>query len=453
MNEDIAISVKSVTKTYRLYNSHADRVRETFHPFRKKYHNPFSALNDVSFDIKKGEAFGIIGRNGSGKSTLLQIICKILEPTLGTVEVKGRIGAILELGTGFNPEFTGRQNVYINGAILGLKKDEINTRLKNIERFADIGEFIDQPVKVYSSGMFLRLAFASATSVDANVLVIDEALAVGDIFFRQKCYQRLEELRDNGVTIVIVSHAMMEVEEFCDRSLLLDKGKIIFIGTASEAVKRYYLLEQEENIGRQMQQIRDDTPKEQLVCTENYFWPTPEAFLDLSRVSQVSSGWARCTGISICNEQGLPISKFQQGQKASFFYEFELLKDIEVPIGGLEINNERGIIVHGKNTIEYDSSVPFNVSKGRKLRFRQDIALELAIGEYTFTIGLSMISLNNFENRSNFSYFELNEKIVKLCIVPNVSQLTVGFRKKRAPVQLLHHGIANLTGCCHVYRL
>lgn len=451
MNKDIAISVKSVTKTYRLYNSHADRVKETFHPFRKKYHNPFNALNDVSFDIKKGETFGIIGRNGSGKSTLLQIICKILEPTSGTIEVEGRIGAILELGTGFNPEFTGRQNVYINGAILGLKQDEIKARLKNIERFADIGEFIDQPVKVYSSGMFLRLAFALATSVDANVLVIDEALAVGDIFFRQKCYQRLEALRDNGVTIVIVSHAMMEVEEFCDRSLLLHRGKIIFQGTGSEAVKRYYLLEQEENIGRQMQQIPDDTPKEQFVCMENYFWPPPEAFLDLSKVSQVSSGWARCTGVSICNGQGLPISQFQQGQNASFFYEFELLKDIEVPIGGLEIINERGIIVHGKNTIEYDSSVPFNVPKGRKLRFIQDIALELAIGEYTFSIGLSTISLNNFENRSNLSYVELNEKILKLCIVANVSQLSVGFRKERSPVQLLHHGIANLPGCCQVF--
>ena len=246
---------------------------------------------------------------------------------------------------------------------------------------------------------------------------------------------------------------MNEVEEFCDRSLLLQRGKMIFLGTASEAVKRFYLLEQEEQIGGQIQQNNEDTPKEQFVFSENYFWPSPEVFIDLSRVSQVSNGWARCTGAVICDEKGMAISKFQQGEKASFFYEFELMKDIEVPIGGLEINNERGIIVHGKNTIEYDSSVPINVPKGSRLRFRQDVALELAIGEYTFSIGLSMISHKNFENRSNFSYFELNEKIIRLCIVPNVSQLNVGFRKKRTPVQLLHHGIANLPGSCHVYRL
>jgi lipopolysaccharide transport system ATP-binding protein len=170
MIDDIAISVKNVTKTYRLYNSHADRVKEAFHPLRKKYYNPFNALADVSFDVKKGETLGIIGRNGSGKSTMLQIICGILRPTSGYVEVNGRVSALLELGAGFNPEFTGRQNVYINGSILGLTHEEIETRFDDIAAFSDIGKYIDQPVKTYSSGMYVRLAFAVIAHVDADIL-------------------------------------------------------------------------------------------------------------------------------------------------------------------------------------------------------------------------------------------------------------------------------------------
>jgi ABC-type polysaccharide/polyol phosphate transport system ATPase subunit len=453
MNDNIAISVKSVTKTYRLYDNHADRVKETFHPFRKKYHRTFCALNDVSFDVKKGETFGIIGHNGSGKSTLLQIICKVLKPTSGTVNVKGRIGAILELGTGFNPEFTGRQNVHVSGAILGLKQNEIKTRIKNIESFADIGEFIDQPVKVYSSGMFLRLAFALATSVDADVLVIDEALAVGDVFFRQKCYQRLEALRDIGTTIIIVSHSMVEVEELCDRSLLLHRGQVIFQGIATEAVKRYYLMDQEELLGHQFNQCYEDTQRDELRCTAKYFWPPTEAFLDISRVTQVSNGWIKCTAAALCDDQGNPCYMFQQGQTASFFFEIELLKDMEVLIGGLEILNDRGTIVHGKTTLEYGVSAPSRVLKGSRVRFRQDIDLEIAIGEYTFNFGLSTTSFDNYKNRSAISYRELDEKIVRLCILPNVGQFTVGFRKQGKPVQLLHHGIANLPGSCQIYLL
>ena len=203
MNKDIAISVKNITKTYKLYDSHADRVKEAFHPFRKKYHHTFNALSDVSFEVKKGETFGIIGRNGSGKSTLLQIICGILQTTSGSVEVNGRVSALLELGTGFNPEFTGRQNVYINGSILGLSHEEIEIRFDDIAAFADIGEFIDQPVKTYSSGMYVRLAFAVAISVEPDILIVDEALSVGDINFRNKCMKRIRALKDLEPSILI----------------------------------------------------------------------------------------------------------------------------------------------------------------------------------------------------------------------------------------------------------
>ena len=196
----------------------------------------------MSFDVRRGEVVGIVGRNGSGKSTLLQIMAGILQPAAGEVRLWGRVGALLELGSGFNLDCTGRENVVLNAAILGMSRREIARRVDEIVAFADIGEFIDQPVKMYSSGMFVRLAFAVTTSLDADVLLIDEALAVGDVFFRQKCYQRLAALRERGVAIVLVSHALNEVEQFCQRALLLHGGHVTFEGPAIEAVKRYYLI-------------------------------------------------------------------------------------------------------------------------------------------------------------------------------------------------------------------
>ena len=239
MDEDIVISVKNLTKTYKLYANHADRVKETFNPFRKKYHHPFNALNNISFNVKRGEILGIIGRNGSGKSTLLQIICGILQPTSGSIEINGRVSALLELGAGFNPEFTGRQNVYINGAILGLKHEEIEVRLDDIITFAEIGDFIDQPVKTYSSGMYVRLAFSIATSVDPDVLIVDEALSVGDQGFQQKCVDRMMEFRKAGKTMVVCSHSMYLINELCAKSVWLCDGRARSYGKTSKVISEY----------------------------------------------------------------------------------------------------------------------------------------------------------------------------------------------------------------------
>lgn len=242
MDEDIVISIKNLTKTYRLYSNHADRVKETFNPFRKKYHHPFNALNNISFNVKRGEMLGIIGRNGSGKSTLLQIVCGILQPTSGSIEVNGRVSALLELGAGFNPEFTGRQNVYINGAILGLKHEEIEARFDDIVTFAEIGDFIDQPVKTYSSGMYVRLAFAVAINVDADILIVDEALAVGDEIFQRKCFSRIQEIQKKGTTILFVSHSAPTVVELCNKAILLDQGELLLAGAPKFVVSKYHKL-------------------------------------------------------------------------------------------------------------------------------------------------------------------------------------------------------------------
>jgi lipopolysaccharide transport system ATP-binding protein len=409
-------------------------------------------LREVAFDVRRGEVLGIIGCNGSGKSTLLQILAGVLRPTMGEACVKGRVAALLELGSGFNTEYTGRDNIFMNGAILGIPRAEMDKRLEEIVAFADIGAFIDQPVKTYSSGMFVRLAFAVTISVDADVLLIDEALAVGDVFFRQKCYQRLEKLRNRGVSIVLVSHAMADVEQFCEHALLLHHGELIFQGTASEAVKRYYLLEQHGRISNPEKLPQSASCDQTPDTVENHesIWPAVPAFLNIEAVPQITNGWARCTGIALCNSEGEPCHVFEQGEIASFFYEFEILQDIEVPSGGIEIRNDKGIIVHGKSTLEHGSELPRRVALGSRLRFRQDMTLDVALGEYTFNIGIGVLPGHIYERRAELSHVEVYSWLIRVCLLVGVGQFAVGWRTSGKPVQLLHHGVANLPGQCQV---
>jgi lipopolysaccharide transport system ATP-binding protein len=239
MEDTIAVSVKNVSKKFRLFGSPKDRLREALHPFKKKYHREFWALKDINLEVPKGMTLGIVGRNGSGKSTLLQIICSVLQPTFGAVVVKGRVSALLELGTGFNPEFTGRENVLLNGALMGFSREEMEDRLPVIKAFADIGEFVDQPVKTYSSGMFVRLAFAAAINVDPDILIVDEALAVGDAKFQNKCYRKFNEFQQQGKTIVFVTHNTEAVIRHCDKAILLDYGRIVKIDSPNAVVNLY----------------------------------------------------------------------------------------------------------------------------------------------------------------------------------------------------------------------
>jgi lipopolysaccharide transport system ATP-binding protein len=247
---DIAISVQNLSKCFQIYENPRDRLKQFVLPRMqryagktpKQYFNEFWALRDVSFEIKKGESVGIIGRNGSGKSTLLQMICGTLAPTSGDIQTSGRIAALLELGSGFNPEFTGRENVYMNGAVLGLSIEEIDARFDDIAAFAEIGDFIEQPVKTYSSGMMVRLAFAVAISVDPEILIVDEALSVGDELFQRKCFSRIEAIRAGGSTILFVSHSASQIVELCDQVILMDRGEKLIVGTPKKVVGFYQKL-------------------------------------------------------------------------------------------------------------------------------------------------------------------------------------------------------------------
>ncbi len=464
-SDEIAIDVRNLSKRYEIYNTPRDRLKQLVLPRLHQtanragvalgilkhrvppiYFREFWALQNVSFQVRRGETFGIIGRNGSGKSTLLQILAGTLAQTSGQANVKGRIAALLELGSGFNPEFSGRDNVFLNARILGLTQKEIEARYGQIVEFADIGEFIDQPVKTYSSGMFVRLAFAVQAHIDASIVIIDEALAVGDVFFRQKCYARLEQLRDSGAAILLVSHSMPEIEQYCERAILLDHGSQRFIGTSSEASKHYYLQHQPQV------QVGNKPVTEPIVSeatahgTPSIERPLPEAFIDLTNKSQVSNGQARCTGVALCNEAGQPCSSFRQGDLAVFYYEFELTENIGVPLCGVLITNDRGVIVHGKNAWQYDNDVPLGLGAGSRVVCRQEIALQLGPGEYTFEIGLAAVAQSEWERRQFISHEEWASRYSTVCVVTNAGQLSVGFAMKNGIPVLTHHGVADLPG-------
>jgi len=239
MPSDVAISVKNLTKTYRIFGHPGDRIKQALTLGKMRFHKEYTALQNVSFEIKKGETIGIIGRNGSGKSTLLQLICGILKPTSGEIQVNGRVSALLELGAGFNPEFTGRENVYFQGTIMGIPKEEMENRFDDIAAFADIGEFIDQPVRTYSSGMFVRLAFATAVHASPDILIVDEALAVGDELFQRKCFEHIRYLHKQGCTIVYVSHNLTSIVDLCSHALLLKCGQLVARDAPKQVIARY----------------------------------------------------------------------------------------------------------------------------------------------------------------------------------------------------------------------
>lgn len=254
MSSEIVIKVENLSKFYQIYDQPRDRLKQFVLPrlqrmaglLPKQYYQEFWALKDISFEVKRGAAVGIVGRNGCGKSTLLQLICGTLSPTGGLVETNGRIAALLELGSGFNPEFTGRENVYLNGSILGIEKERLDERFADIEKFADIGDHIDQPVKTYSSGMFVRLAFAVQMHLEPEILIIDEALSVGDQFFQAKCYAAIRSMMDRGTTVLFVSHSAATVKALCPRAILLSHGELVSDGPASQVLDRYFVLGSQE---------------------------------------------------------------------------------------------------------------------------------------------------------------------------------------------------------------
>ncbi|MBU9743091.1 ABC transporter ATP-binding protein [Lachnospiraceae bacterium ASD3451] len=377
-----AIEVKDLTKIYRLYDRPIERLKESLSPMHKQYHKKFFALDNISFNVNKGETVGIIGTNGSGKSTILKIITGVLTPTSGTVNIQGKISALLELGAGFNMDYTGIENIYMNGTMLGYSKEEMDQKLEEILNFADIGEFVYQPVKTYSSGMFVRLAFALAINVDPEILIVDEALSVGDVFFQTKCYKRINEIKEKGTTILLVTHDMSNIIKYCDKAVLLNKGKFIEEGKPSQVVDSYKKI-----LANQF----EDTEEENTIIEEkknntqyNVVWK--EKLADNPQRLVYGDGRAEITDYGIFDHKNQVSNLLLKGKDFSIKMRVKFKENVTNPIFAFTIKDKKGMELTGTNTLISDTGIEVGeAGKIYTITFKQIESLQG--GEYLLSLG------------------------------------------------------------------
>lgn len=396
---DVAIEVRGLGKCYQLYDKPVHRMWQSLLGGNRRFYREFWALREVDFEVHRGETLGIVGRNGAGKSTLLQLIAGTLKPTEGRAGIHGRVAALLELGSGFNPDFTGRQNVYLNAAILGLSRDEIDARIEHILAYAEIGDFVDQPVRSYSTGMVMRLAFSVVTHVDADILIIDEALAVGDAFFMQKCMRYLREFRKRG-TMLFVSHDGSAVTSLCDRAIWLEHGRVQQIGTARKVMEAYIeasLVERQHGIGAQGHKLqerpqpstrRQVDPRQELIDRSALrndmkifpFQPEEDGFGECK---------VRIVHVSICNEQGRDVALVLAGECVTLRIELIADEALDNAITGFYVKNRLGQLMFGDNTA-ISHGGDFAVSAGQRFCANfQFVMPRLIPGEYFVAAGVS----------------------------------------------------------------
>jgi len=372
LENNIAISVKDISKIYKLYDKPSDRLKEGLGLVRGKRFREHRALDHVSFEVKKGETVGIIGTNGSGKSTILKIITGVLNPTEGKVDVNGRISALLELGAGFNMEYTGLENVYLNGTMIGFTEEEIDRKLDDILQFADIGDFIHQPVKTYSSGMFVRLAFAVAINIEPEILIVDEALSVGDVFFQAKCYHKFEEFKSQGRTILFVSHDLSSISKYCDRVVLLNKGVKMAEGGSREMVDLYkrLLVNQE---GEQPQ-------------NKSAFEGEWKSAISVNpQLLEYGEKQAEIVDFGIVDEKGLLTNTIEKGSSCTFKMKIRFHEDLEEPIAAFTIKDMKGTEITGTNTLCEKITIPAKAGTTVEVAFVQ--RMNLQGGSYLISFG------------------------------------------------------------------
>lgn len=381
-----ALEIKHVTKEYKLYEKQADRLKEAFHPLKKTYHKKFYALNDVNIAIAKGEKVGIIGANGAGKSTLLKMITGVLNPSQGEIIVDGKIAALLELGAGFNSEYTGIENIRLNGTLMGYSEKEIEEKMQSIIDFADIGDFINQPVKSYSSGMFVRLAFATQIFSEPDILIVDEALSVGDIRFQQKCYRAMESIMEDR-TVVLVTHDTAAVARFCKRVIWINKGQVMYDGEVAEGLKRYQeflinqAIEEKGEVGikdfdsEAAESAKERIEKEIIV---------PEV---LDSIKPKGNGDAKIIRCGLYDEKNNLVEYVEPGNQVKCVIHVDFLKVAGHPILGLAIRDRLGNEIIGINTETMGQTLP--AAEGKREYIISFVMPELNRGEYTVSIAIA----------------------------------------------------------------
>lgn len=423
------VEVKNLIKVYQLYNRPIDRLKEGISFTKKNYHRDFYALNDITFDVEKGESFGIIGVNGSGKSTLLKILTGVLSKTRGNVKVDGKVAALLELGAGFNMDYTGIENIYLNGTMMGFSKEEMDAKLDKIIEFADLKDgAINRPVKEYSSGMFVRLAFSLSIAVEPDILIVDEALSVGDIFFQTKCYKRMDELKNNGTTIIMVTHDLGTVIKYCDRTMVLHNGNQIAIGSTHEMVDLYkkILSGQEPTISDKIAEV-DESVEIENVSDEKLQSPLKNSMSINPHADIYGDMKAEFVDFGILDQKGNPATVIVKGETFTIREKIRMNEDIKDPIFTWTIKDKRGTDLTGTNTMLEKIDTGFG-KKGRVYDVSFTQKMRLQGGEYLLSMSCTsfdgdelkvhhrmydVISLTVLVNENKVGIFD-SESVVKI---------------------------------------
>ena len=462
MTDDIAIKIKDVTKLYKLYDKPTDRLKESLGLTKKQKYKEHYALHNVSFNVKRGEGVGIIGTNGAGKSTILKIITGVLNPTAGEVAIDGRISALLELGAGFNMEYTGIENVYLNGTMIGFSKEEIDAKLQDILDFADIGDFVHQPVKTYSSGMFVRLAFAVAINIDPEILIVDEALSVGDVFFQLKCFKKFEEFKKQGKTILFVSHDLSSIERYCDKAILMDHGRNVAEGRPIDIINKYKKImtgmtvaemEEQENLRKERIEASDAESKKagaENSKSENESAVTSDVEGDSKNESAVTSdvrgdsfkrwrdylevnpnldeygdGAAKLIDFGLFDEDGNITTTILKGSRFTIRSKVEFKEDVDDPIFTYTFKTVKGQDITGTNTMFEKVSVG-QASKGEIYVASFEQEMNLQGGEYLLSMSCTsfvdgelvahdrlydVLNISVVSEKNTVGYYDMNSKV------------------------------------------
>lgn len=418
---EVAISVKDVSKMYKLFDKNSDRLKDALGFSKKKLYKEHYALHHLSFDVYKGETVGIIGTNGAGKSTILKIITGVLNPTEGELEINGRISALLELGAGFNPEYNGIENVYLNGTMLGFTKEEIDERLPKILEFADIGDFVYQPVKTYSSGMFVRLAFAVAINIDPEILIVDEALSVGDVFFQAKCYQKFEDFKRDGKTILFVSHDLGSISRYCDRVILLNKGEKQSEGKPKDMINLYKRLITTKADNNQNENAKD----KELVSINSISGEWKKNFTVNPKLEEYGDGKANIIDFAIIDNEGNLTNVIEKGTKFTVKTKIRIEEPIKDPIFTLTFKNVRGVDITGTNTMLEDIRLGVcNAGECYVASYEQEMNLQG--GEYLISMSCTgyengdlkahhrlydLLSITVVSDKNTVGFYDMNSKV------------------------------------------
>ena len=426
MEKNLAISVQDVTKIYRLYDKPIDRLLEAMSITKKTYHKKFFALDKISFEIEKGTTVGIIGTNGSGKSTILKIITGVLNPSSGNVEVEGNISALLELGAGFNMDYTGIENIYMNGTMMGFGREEMEKKLPEILEFADIGDFVHQPVKTYSSGMFVRLAFALAINVEPEILIVDEALSVGDVFFQAKCYKKMDEIRQKGTTILMVTHDMGSVIKYCDKVILLNKGSFVAEGKAGEIVDLY------KKILANRFEIEEEAKDDKLPVeakAANTGKLMKESLSINPNVTEYGDKRAEIYDLGLIDSKGEISNLLIKGEEFTIRERIRFFADIKQPIFTYTIKDKKGTELSGTNTMfELTDIEEVHAGDSYDVEFRQKMNLQG--GEY-----LISMSCTGFENGQHVVYHRLYD-VASITVISNKNTVGIYDMESRVSASL-----------------